>query len=131
MRSAYDLKKAFPEVHFVSPFRSPLLISLSTNLTTALFPRAPSRPLARVPQAELHVTLSGHSGFEPLNIARLVEATDRFKRVYDNIDRKPFQNPRQSHCSLLSLSLFELISFFFSISISLGKVKTPSEPSAR
>jgi len=37
-----------------------------------------ARPQA-FPEAELTVTLAGHSGFEKENIAELVKATERFK----------------------------------------------------
>jgi proline iminopeptidase len=34
-----------------------------------------------LPSAELHLTLAGHSGYEPENVARLVAATDAFRPV--------------------------------------------------
>ena len=35
------------------------------------------------PEADLRVTLSGHSGFEALNIKELVDATNKFKKMYN------------------------------------------------
>ena len=33
-----------------------------------------------LPQSKLHLTIAGHSGFEPENIAKLVEATNAYKK---------------------------------------------------
>jgi len=48
-----------------------------------LCPMTSAYDLCKVlPHSKLHMTIAGHSGFEPENIAKLVEATDLYKKKY-------------------------------------------------
>ena len=60
---------------------SKIPITIVQGRYDVLCPMTSAYDLCKVlPQSKLHMTIAGHSGFEPANIEKLVEATDIYKK---------------------------------------------------